>query len=60
MTYSISYVPSAAKTPRKLDRPIARRLVASIKELSEDPRTPGRIQLKGGSGEFRFGSEIIV
>lgn len=54
MSYSISYVPSAAKALRKLDRLIARRLVASIKELSDEPRPPGCIQLKGGSGEFRI------
>ncbi|WP_166972477.1 type II toxin-antitoxin system RelE family toxin [Brevibacterium atlanticum] len=54
MAYSISYVPSAAKAIRKLDRPIARRLVSAIKELSDDPRPPGCIQLKGGSGELRI------
>ncbi|MGR6092129.1 type II toxin-antitoxin system RelE family toxin [Brevibacterium sp. CSND-B09] len=54
MSYSINYVPSAAKALRKLDRPIARRLIESIKGLSDDPRPPGCIQLKGGSGEFRI------
>ena len=54
MSYSINYVPSAAKALRNLDHPTARRLVASIKELSDEPRPPGCIQLKGGSGELRI------
>ncbi|WP_098731282.1 type II toxin-antitoxin system RelE family toxin [Brevibacterium epidermidis] len=54
MSYSISYVPSAAKALRKLDRPTARRLAASIRALSEEPRPPGCLQLKGGSGELRI------
>ncbi|WP_231939338.1 type II toxin-antitoxin system RelE family toxin [Brevibacterium siliguriense] len=64
-------MPSAAKALRKLDRPIARRLVASIKKLSDEPRPPGCVQLRGGSGELRirvgdyrviyeiFGSELV-
>lgn len=53
MAYSISYVPSAAKALRKLDRPAARRMLDAIEELAIDPRPPGCIQLKGGSGEYR-------
>lgn len=54
MPYSISYVPSAAKTIRKLDKPTARRLLDAIGGLAGDPRPPGCIQLKGGGGEFRI------
>ncbi|WP_240372840.1 type II toxin-antitoxin system RelE family toxin [Brevibacterium zhoupengii] len=54
MSYSISYVSSAAKTLRKLDKSVARRLLATISQLAEDPRPPGCIQLKGGDGELRI------
>ena len=47
-------MPSAAKALRKLDRPTARRLAASIRALSEEPRPPGCLRLKGGSGELRI------
>ena len=50
----ITYVPSAAKAIRKLDRSTARRLLDAIESLARDPRPPGSIQLKGGSGEFRI------
>ena len=54
MSYSIRYVSSAAKTLRKLDKPVARRLLAAIGQLAEDPRPQGSIQLKGGGGELRI------
>ncbi|MDO5668585.1 MAG: type II toxin-antitoxin system RelE/ParE family toxin [Corynebacterium sp.] len=54
MPYTISYVPSAAKTIRKLDRSTARQLLEAIDGLASDPRPPGCIQLKGGRGEFRI------
>lgn len=54
MSYSVSYVPSAAKTLRKLDRQAARRLLEGIGELANDPRPPGCTQLKGGEGELRI------
>lgn len=72
MSYSISYVSSAAKTLRKLDNPVARRLLATISQLAEDPRPAGCIQLKGGDGELRirageyrviyeiYGGELLV
>ncbi|AZL09759.1 type II toxin-antitoxin system RelE family toxin [Brevibacterium aurantiacum] len=72
MSYSISYVSSAAKTLRKLDKPVARRLLATISQLAEDPRPAGCIQLKGGDGELRirvgeyrviyeiYGGELLV
>lgn len=54
MQYSISYVPSAAKVLRKLDKPTARRLLDAIGALPIDPRPAGCIQLKGGDGELRI------
>ncbi|MGD7732798.1 type II toxin-antitoxin system RelE family toxin [Propionibacteriaceae bacterium G57] len=54
MSYAISYVPSAAKAIRKLDRSTARRLLDEIESLASDPRPSGCIQLKEGDGEFRI------
>jgi mRNA interferase RelE/StbE len=54
MSYAISYVPSAAKAIRKLDKSTARRLLDAIGSLAIDPRPSGCIQLKGGDGEFRI------
>lgn len=54
MPYTISYVPSAAKAIRKLDRPTARRLLTAIGMLADEPRPAGCIQLKGGDGELRI------
>ena len=54
MSYAISYVPSAAKAIRKLDKSVARRLLEAIDGLATDPRPPGFIQLAGGRGEFRI------
>ena len=54
MPYTITYVPSAAKAIRKLDKPTARRLLDAIEALADDPRPPGCIQLKGGDGELRI------
>lgn len=54
MPYAISYVPSAAKTIRKLDGPTARRLLEAIEQLASNPRPQGCIQLKGGQGELRI------
>lgn len=54
MAYAINYVPSAAKSIRKLDRPAARRVLAAIDSLADDPRPLGCIQLKGGGGAFRI------
>lgn len=54
MPYAISYVPSAAKAIRRLDKPTARRLLNAIGALAGNPRPSGCIQLKGGSGEFRI------
>lgn len=52
MSCPITYVPSAVKALRKLDRQVARRLLEAIGELAEDPRPPGCTRLKGGDGEL--------
>lgn len=54
MAYTIVYKPSVAKSLRKLDRQTARRLLAAIAELADDPRPPGCRQLTGGDGELRI------
>lgn len=53
MAYRISYVASAAKALRKLDRQIARRILVAIERLADDPRPQGCIAIKGGGGELR-------
>lgn len=53
MAYRISYVASAAKALRKLDRQIARRILVAIERLADDPRPPGCVAIKGGGGELR-------
>lgn len=54
MSYAISYVPSAVKAIRKLDKWTARRLLDAIGQLAREPRPPGCVQLKGGDGELRI------
>lgn len=54
MTYAITYVPSAAKAIRKLDRSTARRVIGAISELANNPRPSGCVQLKGGDGVYRI------
>lgn len=54
MAHAITYVASAAKTLRKMDRPTARRILEAVERLAEEPRPPGCLQLKGGAGEMRI------
>ncbi|GAA4745113.1 type II toxin-antitoxin system RelE/ParE family toxin [Gordonia alkaliphila] len=54
MTYRITYVASAAKALRKLDKQTARRILQAIEKLADDPRPPGCITLQGGHGELRI------
>ncbi|MDF5820710.1 type II toxin-antitoxin system RelE/ParE family toxin [Corynebacterium felinum] len=62
MPYEISYVPSAAKAIRKLDKQTAIKVVNAISELANNPRPNGCIQLRGGNGEYRIrvGSYRII
>lgn len=54
MAYRVTYVASAAKALRKLDRQTARRILEALNALSDDPRPPGCIKLQGGEGELRI------
>lgn len=54
MQYEITYAQSALKSLRKLDRSVARRVLTAIDALARNPRPPGCLQLKGGSGEMRI------
>lgn len=52
--YCITYVPSAAKAIRKLERSTGHRILNAIDALSDNPRPHGCLQLKGGEGELRI------
>lgn len=54
MAYRVTYVDSAAKALRKLDRQTARRILEALNALAEGPRPPGCIKLQGGEGELRI------
>lgn len=54
MAYRVTYVASAAKALRKLDRQTARRILEALNALADDPRPPGCIKLQGGEGELRI------
>ena len=54
MQYEITYAHSALKSLRKLDGGVARRILTATGALAQDPRPPGCLQLKGGSGEMRI------
>lgn len=54
MQYEITYAQSVLRALRKLDRGVARRILTAVNALARDPRPPGCIQLKGGSGEMRI------
>jgi mRNA interferase RelE/StbE len=47
MAYAIRMTRPAQRQLRKLDRPVQRRISASIDGLADNPRPPGVIQLKG-------------
>ena len=54
MPYSITYARSAAKTLKKLDASVARRLLTAIGELAGDPRPPCCKTLKNSGGALRI------
>ena len=54
MAYRVTYVASAAKALRKLDRQTARRILEALNALADDTRPPGCIKLQGGEGELRI------
>lgn len=52
--YAITFARSARRELEKIDRPIARRILAKIEELSEEPRPVGCQKLRGESGLWRL------
>ena len=52
--HSISLRASAEKSLEGLDKPIRRRVTASIQALATNPRPPGAVALRGSSGLFRI------
>ncbi|MFL0577150.1 type II toxin-antitoxin system RelE/ParE family toxin [Brevibacterium luteolum] len=54
MPYSVTYARSAAKTLKKFDASVARRLLTAIGELAGDPRPPGCKTLKNSGGALRI------
>jgi mRNA interferase RelE/StbE len=48
--YGLKYASAAEKQIDKLDRQVARRIVAAIERLAHDPRPPGCKQLTGHPG----------
>ena len=54
MANRVTYVASAAKALRKLDRQTARHILEALNALADDPRPPGCIKLQGGEGELRI------
>ena len=52
--YSVQYDPSAVKELTKLDRQVARRIVAAVDRLHADPRPPGSRALLGYPNLWRI------
>lgn len=62
MTYRIEIKPSAERDIRGLERPVARRVLARLSELKDEPRPPGVTKLQGDEDLYRarVGSYRIV
>lgn len=56
MAWEISFTPQAAKTFRKLDKPIQRRVSRYLRELAvlDDPRSRGKALVGDRSGLWRW------
>jgi mRNA interferase RelE/StbE len=52
--YEVELTPAAERTLRKLDKPIARRLVVAMYNLALDPRPAGAKALAGHPGALRL------
>jgi mRNA interferase RelE/StbE len=52
--YAIEWRPAAARALRKLDRPVARRILRAVSGLAEDPRPSGVKALVGQPGALRL------
>ncbi len=56
MAYRVEVKPSAAKTLRRLDKPVQKRIAAKIEALAHDPRPPGCESIAGEPGLLRIRS----
>lgn len=63
--YEVVLTSHAERELRRLDRPIKNRILSAALSLSEDPRPPGCIKIKGTEnrwrirvGDWRIGYEI--
>ena len=54
MTYTIEWLPAAARQLRKLDKPIQKRLVLAVARLGTEPRPPEIKALTGRPGALRL------
>jgi len=54
VTYTIEWLPAAARQLRKLDKPIQKRLVLAVARLGAEPRPPGIKALTGRPGTLRL------
>jgi mRNA interferase RelE/StbE len=52
--YAVTFARSARRELEKIDRPMARRILAKIEELSAEPRPAGCQKLRGESGLWRL------
>lgn len=52
--YVVEYDPTVVKEVRKLDKPVARRVVRAIDDLAVEPRPPGCRALTGYPGLWRI------
>lgn len=53
-SYTISFISSAEKELRKVDRQVVPRIVEAVEELAEDPRPTGCRKLKGALHTYRI------
>ncbi len=64
MGYSVAYHASAKKTLRKLDRPVATRILDYLDEVAllDDPRTRGKSLIgdRVGIWRYRFGDYRVL
>ncbi|MGH3523833.1 MAG: type II toxin-antitoxin system RelE family toxin [Mycobacterium sp.] len=63
MTYGIEWTGPALRELRKLDKPVARRVLAAVTKLGSNPRRPGTRALTGypqGTMRLRIGNYRVI
>ncbi|MBN8422792.1 MAG: type II toxin-antitoxin system RelE/ParE family toxin [Verrucomicrobia bacterium] len=62
MSYSLEFRPAALRELRKLPRDVSDQLFRVFEKLAENPRPPGCLKMKGGSGfwRVRWGSYRVI